>query len=94
MPPAPPPNDSKTTKGTDALVPAASWNSATPTVTPPAPKPAPAACPWKFQIVVVEGRTQLTARTGEVVQLQVTCDNLDMQAPRGAIQASGPGTFT
>jgi hypothetical protein len=85
-PPAPPTNP---THGPDALVPAASWNNVPAASPPPPVKPIPTTCPWRFQIEVVSGRTQLTARTGDVVQLQVACDNLDMQAPRGAIQASG-----
>ena len=38
---------------------------------------------------LVEGRTQLEARNGDKVQLQVTCDRLNMQAPNGTIQAQG-----
>jgi hypothetical protein len=37
----------------------------------------------------VEGRTQLDARNGAKVQLRVTCDELNMQSPNGAIQAKG-----
>jgi hypothetical protein len=58
---------------------------------PPAPSPQPArvACPWTFHLAVVEGRTVLTAKTGEVVQFKVACDRLDLQAPSGSIRASG-----
>jgi hypothetical protein len=58
------------------------------TATPPAPvKPVP--CPWSLQVTIVEGRTQLEARSGDKVQLRVTCDELNMQSPNGAIQAKG-----
>ena len=55
----------------------------------PAPKPTPVVCPWTFHLVILEGRTVLTAKTGEEVQFKVTCDRLDLKAPNGAIEASG-----
>jgi hypothetical protein len=42
-----------------------------------------------LQVTIVEGRTQLQARSGDKVQLRVTCDELHMQSPNGAIQARG-----
>jgi hypothetical protein len=39
--------------------------------------------------VIVDGRTVLTAKTGDEVQFKVTCDRLEMQAPHGSIQAVG-----
>jgi hypothetical protein len=62
--------------------------------TPPLPavtpsRPPAAACPWTFQMKVVDGRTVLTARTGDEVQFKVICDRLEMQAPHGSILAVG-----
>jgi hypothetical protein len=55
-------------------------------------KPEPAAegpCPWTLRVEIIKGRTLLTAQTGKEVQFRVDCDKLDLQAPRGCIQASG-----
>jgi hypothetical protein len=64
--------------------------------TPPAPQPqAPeqpkveAPCPWTLRVEIVKGRTLLTAQTGQEVQFRVSCDTLDLQAPRGNIKAAG-----
>jgi hypothetical protein len=38
---------------------------------------------------MVKGRTVLTARSGQEVQFRVCCDKLDLQSPKGCIQASG-----
>jgi hypothetical protein len=59
------------------------------TAVPTAPAPPPVVCPWTLHLVVVEGRTVLTAKIGDEVQFKVTCDKLDLQAPGGAIQAAG-----
>jgi hypothetical protein len=40
-------------------------------------------------MAIVEGRTQLEARNGKEVQFSVSCQQLDLQAPRGSIQAQG-----
>jgi hypothetical protein len=40
-------------------------------------------------MAIVEGRTQLEARNGKEVQFQVSCKQLDLQAPCGSIQAQG-----
>jgi hypothetical protein len=53
------------------------------------PTAATPTCPWTFSLSVVKGRTLLTARIGSKVQFRVSCDRLDMQAPSGAIQATG-----
>jgi hypothetical protein len=46
-------------------------------------------CPWTLQVKLVDGRTRLEARNGDKVQLQLTCERLNMQAPNGSIQAQG-----
>jgi hypothetical protein len=60
---------------------------------PPAPPkaaaPAPISCPWTLRIAIVEGRTHVEARIGKEVQFRVQCAQLDLQAPRGSIQAQG-----
>jgi hypothetical protein len=80
-PPAPPPT------------PQAPVDPTTPPRSQPIPPPAshasPVSCPWTFNVVVVDGRTILTAKIGEEVQFKVTCDALNMTAPTGAVQASG-----
>jgi hypothetical protein len=63
----------------------------------PAPSPVKAVetaavegpCPWTLRVEIVKGRTLLTAQTGQEVQFRVSCDKLDLQAPRGNIKASG-----
>jgi hypothetical protein len=40
-------------------------------------------------MAIVEGRTQMEARNGKEVEFRVTCQQLDLQAPRGSIQAQG-----
>src|SRR5262249_60202165 len=35
------------------------------------------------------GRTQLSARIGKEVQFRVSCERLNLQAPRGSIEACG-----
>jgi hypothetical protein len=55
--------------------------------------PAPAAkapgSPWNVALEIVDGRTRLTAQNGKDVKFTVSCDKLDMQTPRGRIEASG-----
>jgi hypothetical protein len=46
-------------------------------------------CPWTLRVEIIKGRTLLTAQTGQEVQFRVSCDKLDLQAPRGTIKASG-----
>jgi hypothetical protein len=76
--------------GASEPVPPTSGPEGSPTrAVPAAPAPPPAVCPWTFHLVVVEGRTVLTAKVGGEVQFKVTCDRLDLQAPNGAIQAAG-----
>jgi hypothetical protein len=57
-----------------------------------APKPAPpkvAPFPWVLRIEVVSGRTQLTAETSKGIQIRLICDQLNLQAPEGLIEAKG-----
>jgi hypothetical protein len=67
----------------------------TPPVAVPQPATPPAAaapvppCPWTLRMAIVEGRTQLEARNGKEVQFSVSCQQLELQAPRGSIQAQG-----
>src|SRR5262249_27794614 len=58
-------------------------------VTPPAAAAPIPPCPWTLRMAIVEGRTQLEARNGKEVQFQVSCKQLDLQAPCGSIQAQG-----
>ncbi len=65
-----------------------------PNPTPPATKPqtteaAEPPCPWTLRVEMVKGRTLLTAQTGQEVQFRIICDKLDVQSPKGNIQASG-----
>ncbi len=53
---------------------------------PPAPE---AACPWTLRVEIIKGRTLMTAQTGQEVQFRVSCDKLELQSPRGSIQATG-----
>jgi hypothetical protein len=48
-----------------------------------------AACPWNLRLAIVAGKTHLTAQTGKEVRFRVICDQLNLQAPRGTIAASG-----
>jgi hypothetical protein len=48
-----------------------------------------APCPWTLRVEIVKGRTLLTAQSGQEVQFRVSCDTLDLQAPRGNIKAAG-----
>jgi hypothetical protein len=43
---------------------------------------------------IVEGRTRLEARTGNKVEFHVNCARLDLQSPRGQIQAHGDVKLT
>jgi hypothetical protein len=59
----------------------------------PGPTPSPVAkapvSPWNVALEIVDGRTRLTAQNGKDVKFTVSCDKLDMQTPRGRIEASG-----
>lgn len=59
-----------------------------PPSTPPSTA-APVACPWTLHLEIVEGRTQIEARSGNEVHFQVSCARLDLQAPHGCLQAQG-----
>jgi hypothetical protein len=53
-------------------------------------EPAPVGpCPWNLGVEIIAGRTHLTARNATDVQFQITCDKLDLQTPRGRIDATG-----
>jgi hypothetical protein len=57
---------------------------------PEAVEPAPVGpCPWNLGVEIIAGRTHLTARNATDVQFQITCDKLDLQTPRGRIDATG-----
>jgi hypothetical protein len=61
-----------------------------PAPTPEAPpRPEPVACPWTFDLAILDGKTVLTAKAGDAVQFKITCERLELQAPRGNIQAIG-----
>lgn len=74
--------------GPDPLV-----QPAAPTQTnePPAPD---APCPWVLRVEIVKGRTLMTAQTGKEVQFRVSCDKLELAAPRGSILATGNVTVS
>src|SRR6266545_2655336 len=67
--------------------------------TPPPPTAAPqtqeppltelTTCPWVLRVEIVKGRTLMTAQSGKDVQFRVSCDKLELQAPRGSILAAG-----
>jgi hypothetical protein len=46
-------------------------------------------CPWTLHIHILKGRTQMEARIDKAVKFRVSCEHLDLQAPRGSIQAQG-----
>jgi hypothetical protein len=43
---------------------------------------------------IVKGHTELEARIGTEVQFRVICESLEMQAPRGCLQAKGDVKIT
>jgi hypothetical protein len=45
--------------------------------------------PWTLQVEVVDGKTILTAFTSKDAKFRVSCDKLDLQAPRGHMKAVG-----
>jgi lipopolysaccharide export system protein LptA len=51
-------------------------------------------CPWTFHMEVVEGKTVVTAKSGDEIQMKLTCDKLDLQAPRGSLHANGAVKLT
>ena len=59
----------------------------------PAPVPAPVQqvvnCPWNIQLQVIKGRTILTAKAGKEASFRIECDQVDLQAPKGCLRASG-----
>jgi hypothetical protein len=86
--PTPPPVAADPPRPADPLVAPA---VPTQTTEPPAPD---APCPWVLRVEIVKGRTLMTAQSGKEVQFRVSCDKLDMQAPRGSILASGNVTVS
>jgi len=64
----------------------------------PAPIPAPVQqvvnCPWSIQLEVVKGRTTVTAKAGKEASLRIECDQLDLQAPKRCLRASGKVKIT
>jgi hypothetical protein len=56
-----------------------------------APKPAliEVKCPWSLHLEVVKGRTVLTAQAGKDARFRIECDQLDLKAPQGSVQARG-----
>src|SRR5262249_50032416 len=61
---------------------------------PPAVLPPDFTCPWVLRVEIIKGRTLMTAQTGKEVQFRVSCDKLELQAPRGSIMASGNVTVS
>src|SRR5262249_43657087 len=51
-------------------------------------------CPWTLRLEIVKGKTKLTASIGKKVQFRVLCDKLNLQAPRGSIEALGAVKIT
>jgi hypothetical protein len=56
---------------------------------PEAVQPNPSQCPWSFQVTAMKGRAYLEARIGDDLQFTVSCENLQMKTPAGAVQAEG-----
>jgi hypothetical protein len=46
-------------------------------------------CPWTLRIGLEDGKTILTATAGKEVHFKIVCDQLNLQAPRGNIEAQG-----
>jgi hypothetical protein len=55
----------------------------------PAPAPAATVCPWNLTVEIVNGRTLLTAQNGKQVKFTISCEKLDIQTPKGRIEAAG-----
>jgi hypothetical protein len=90
--PLTPPAPISPTSPAPAPVPGVGVPSVTPAVPPtttPPPEAAEPPCPWTLRVEMVKGRTLLTAQTGKEVVFRVSCDKLDLQSPKGSIQASG-----
>jgi hypothetical protein len=51
-------------------------------------------CPWNLNMEIIDGRTHLVAKNGPDVQFKVICEKLDLQTPRGRINATGKVTIT
>jgi len=62
-----------------------------PPVAPVAPTSPPlvVACPWALKLALVNGKTHLTAQSGKEVCFEIVCEQLNLQAPRGNIDAQG-----
>jgi hypothetical protein len=59
---------------------------------PGKPRPAPpkvAPFPWVLRVEIVHGKTQLTAETSKGIHIRLMCDQLNLQAPQGMIEAKG-----
>jgi hypothetical protein len=54
----------------------------------------PAPFPWSVALEIIDGRTHLKLHNGKDMKLTVSCDKLDVQTPRGRIEASGKVKFT
>jgi hypothetical protein len=59
--------------------------------TPPPPTPP---FPWKLNLEVVNGMTQLEMRQGDELLMRVQCERLDLHTPAGGLQALGKVTVT
>jgi hypothetical protein len=71
------------------LAPQEGWTPA-PAVVQAAPAVVtPPTCPWTLRMEIVDGRTHVEARIGNDVQFLIVCQRLDLQAPRGSINAQG-----
>src|SRR5262249_22441105 len=57
-------------------------------IAPPPPLPM-APCPWTLKMTIVDGLTVMEARIGKEIQFRVVCEKLDLQTPRGCINAHG-----
>ena len=69
----------------------------TPNIPPPV-SPVPVrevvTCCWNIQMEVIKGRTVVTAKAGKDASFRIECDQLDLQAPKGCVRASGKVSIT
>jgi hypothetical protein len=68
-----------------------------PNISPPVSSPPVrevVTCSWNIQMEVIKGRTVVTAKAGKDASFRIECDQLDLQAPKGCVRASGKVTIT
>lgn len=89
VPAPPPPPPAQEPPPPPAIQPTPYIDRTAATVPEPLPNRQTVTCPWTLRIENIDGRAHLEARNGKEVQFRVICAELDVQAPRGYIQAVG-----